>query len=247
MNQLPRLFALCAARVRRTTLAAASIAVPALNAAPLTISFIADRDLAGHGEIVHWTVWAELPEDAPPGSGIVGFSGNFRPHTLFSGIALHPTALVLSETTLPERTGIALNGVEILRTEDTAVLPRLVPLYAFSTEIASPERPIWYDLDATIMVSNDDGFLFYERQDGATRHGEPIRVYSDTVNMSGCGMADLAEPYGVVNSDDLERFIEFFYAGAPIADLAAPFGVVDFSDLARYSLLYSIGCYQTRD
>lgn len=216
------------------------------TAAPLTIMFYADRDVAGIGEKVHWTIWAELPEDAPPNSEILGFTGDFRPRNLFSGVAARPTALAFAERTQPVIEGAALSGVEIARTHSASSLPRQIPLYTFVTEMSSAQRPLWYDLDATVLVSSPQGVLFYQRDDGQSTLGEPIRVHSDTVNMRGCGQADIAEPFGDLNTADIERFVEFFHAGAPIADIVSPFGVVDFGDLSRFMQLYSVGCYQSR-
>ena len=46
--------------------------------------------------------------------------------------------------------------------------------------------------------------------------------------------ADLAEPFGVLDIDDIDAFIDAFIAGDALADLAAPLGVVDISDVDAF-------------
>ncbi len=54
--------------------------------------------------------------------------------------------------------------------------------------------------------------------------------------------ADLAEPFGVLNFDDVLVFLTAFNAGTPEADLAEPFGVFDFSDVLAFLTSFQQGC-----
>lgn len=58
----------------------------------------------------------------------------------------------------------------------------------------------------------------------------------------GCSIADLAEPFGVLNFFDLSAYLALFNNADPSADLAAPFGTLNFFDLSAYLSLFNAGC-----
>ncbi len=57
-----------------------------------------------------------------------------------------------------------------------------------------------------------------------------------------CNDADLAEPFGTLNFDDVIAFLVAFGAMAPAADLAPPFGTFDFSDVIAFLTAFGEGC-----
>ena len=57
-----------------------------------------------------------------------------------------------------------------------------------------------------------------------------------------CSPADLAEPFGIVDIDDVDAFILAFLAGDAAADLVAPFGIVDIDDVDEFINLFLAGC-----
>ncbi len=60
--------------------------------------------------------------------------------------------------------------------------------------------------------------------------------------MMGCNGADLAEPFDVLNFDDVVAFLGAFGSMDPAADLAAPIGVFDFSDVVEFLSQFGAGC-----
>ncbi|MBZ0172726.1 MAG: PQQ-dependent sugar dehydrogenase, partial [Phycisphaerales bacterium] len=58
----------------------------------------------------------------------------------------------------------------------------------------------------------------------------------------GCNDADIAEPYNVLDLQDVQAFIAGFLGQDPIADIAAPFGVWDLQDLQAFILAFNAGC-----
>ncbi len=58
----------------------------------------------------------------------------------------------------------------------------------------------------------------------------------------GCNPADLAEPFGVLNFDDVIAFLNAFSGMDPAADLAVPFGVFNFDDVIAFLGAFSAGC-----
>ncbi len=53
--------------------------------------------------------------------------------------------------------------------------------------------------------------------------------------------ADVAEPFGVLDTQDKVRFMALLGAADPAADLAEPKGVVDSSDLSEFIRRYESG------
>ncbi len=58
----------------------------------------------------------------------------------------------------------------------------------------------------------------------------------------GCNGADLAEPFGTLNFDDVIAFLTAFSGNDSAADLAAPFGTLNFDDVIAFLTLFSGGC-----
>jgi hypothetical protein len=54
--------------------------------------------------------------------------------------------------------------------------------------------------------------------------------------------ADLAEPFGVLDLNDIGAFVAAFTSGDPAADLAEPFGVLDLGDLNAFTQSFLAGC-----
>jgi len=59
---------------------------------------------------------------------------------------------------------------------------------------------------------------------------------------SGCNAADLVEPFGITDLDDVDAFIPLFLAGDPAVDFVPPANVVDLDDLDAFILAFLAGC-----
>jgi hypothetical protein len=58
----------------------------------------------------------------------------------------------------------------------------------------------------------------------------------------GCNLADLAEPFGVLDLQDISVFVTGFTTQDAVADLAAPFGVFDLQDISAFVTNFTAGC-----
>ena len=72
-------------------------------------------------------------------------------------------------------------------------------------------------------------------------------AWSVTVHPAGlgptpCNVADLAQPFGILDITDVDAFIDFFLAGDPAADLAPNFGIIDIVDIDAFILAFLDGC-----
>ena len=84
---------------------------------------------------------------------------------------------------------------------------------------------------------------------GVTIDGAGYRVVLDAAADTGvfaaippCNPADIAEPHGVLDIDDVLSFLGAFAAGEPPADLAIPSGVFDIDDVLSFLTAFSTGC-----
>tara|TARA_Y100001933_G_scaffold61599_1_gene61806 strand:- start:567 stop:797 length:231 start_codon:yes stop_codon:yes gene_type:complete len=71
--------------------------------------------------------------------------------------------------------------------------------------------------------------------------GSQVRVYDLSPCLPECNAADLAEPFGVLDLDDVVAFVSGFTAGAPIADLDWN-GVLDLDDVEGFVVAFGDGC-----
>ncbi len=79
---------------------------------------------------------------------------------------------------------------------------------------------------------------------GLFRSGSPSSVLASVIMPSAeeeC-TADLAEPFGTLNLQDVFAYLALFNAGSPKADLAAPFGTLNLQDVFAYLADFNAGC-----
>lgn len=62
------------------------------------------------------------------------------------------------------------------------------------------------------------------------------------VTPGGCSRADLAEPYGSLDFNDVVAYLSAFGADDPAADIAPPMDQLDFTDVTTFLVVYSGGC-----
>jgi len=75
----------------------------------------------------------------------------------------------------------------------------------------------------------------------ATSGANSADVFTHAITSNPC-VADLAEPFGVLDFSDVVAFLTAFGSGDPAADLAPPAGVFDFSDVVAYLAAFGAGC-----
>ncbi|MCC5823790.1 MAG: hypothetical protein LAT64_11890 [Phycisphaerales bacterium] len=117
----------------------------------------------------------------------------------------------------------------------------------------SDGRLLWTDaLRDRIMLMQDlngDGTfqgpgettVFYDAATAAA-NGQPALLQPLSITAVEICIADLAEPYGVLNFFDLAAYLDLYAAGDPAADWAPPFGELNFFDLAAYLDAFNAGC-----
>lgn len=101
----------------------------------------------------------------------------------------------------------------------------------------------FFDTDVEIVVDIDSvtqtGSFNYT-QFGAVPTSPPQSVFADgvvtsvSVVQTGGNLADLVEPFGVLDLADVDAFVVAFTNTDPSIDLAAPFGVIDLGDVDAF-------------
>ncbi|MEM1186022.1 MAG: hypothetical protein AAGI53_13610 [Planctomycetota bacterium] len=71
---------------------------------------------------------------------------------------------------------------------------------------------------------------------------DPLSQAIAVFDMAPCNAADLAIPYFVLDSDDVNAFIAAFLAQDSITDLVEPFGTLDLDDVDAFVTGYFAGC-----
>ncbi len=92
-------------------------------------------------------------------------------------------------------------------------------------------------VDQVVYTTLEPGFFF-----GFTDHDIAIDNISVTTQSLGCNPADIAEPLGVLDLDDVHAFINAFINSNPAADIAEPFGVLDLADVQAFISNFMAGC-----
>ena len=71
---------------------------------------------------------------------------------------------------------------------------------------------------------------------------QAVLEYTVFLQGSGCNIADIAEPFGVLDLTDINTFIGGFVGQQSEADIAAPFGVFDLADINAFIAAFTSGC-----
>ncbi|MEL6329989.1 MAG: GC-type dockerin domain-anchored protein [Planctomycetota bacterium] len=104
----------------------------------------------------------------------------------------------------------------------------LIDLDAFLRDLGVPLGPT--RLVTATSISADG-----TRVGGIARTSEgAFSAFIAEVPLAGCLRADFVEPFGVRSNNDVQAFVDAFFAGEPRADLAEPFGVVSQADVNAF-------------
>ena len=101
-------------------------------------------------------------------------------------------------------------------------------------------------LDASEGVDNI--FFRFIAEDGS--FGNTVEAALDAVSVftitcqepQGCNLADVSEPFNVLDLGDINVFIVGFTSQDPVADIASPFGVWDLADIGLFVTEFTGGC-----
>lgn len=95
------------------------------------------------------------------------------------------------------------------------------------------------------MDYSDDICMEQFTDDQNNRMRCTLEHYRPNLGITGptpCNAGDVAEPYGVLDLNDVNTFVGAFVAQDAAADLAAPIGVFDLNDLAAFVNAFNDGC-----
>ena len=107
--------------------------------------------------------------------------------------------------------------------------------FAIPAGATQAEVYVWYQLASREYieflrdenVTDNSGQVLYDAW-VATGRSAPVEMDEVTIALDpagGCNLADIAEPFGVLDLTDINTFIAGFTTQDPVADVAQPFGV----------------------
>lgn len=99
---------------------------------------------------------------------------------------------------------------------------------------------LWTGLNQYVMTQADS--LRFDLTDTANGRLHGPGDYSVTNPSGGCNVADVAEPLGTLNIDDVLTFLDAFANEDPIADVAAPAGAFNIDDVISFLNAFASGC-----
>ncbi|MEM7622274.1 MAG: GC-type dockerin domain-anchored protein [Planctomycetota bacterium] len=102
------------------------------------------------------------------------------------------------------------------------------------------ELELWSG-DASNVVSEPLFVVFGQGTDGINEMEAAEEWVRQNLLASPC-IADLVEPFGVVDLGDVDAFINAFVSSDSAADLVEPFGVVDLQDVDAFISAFLAGC-----
>ncbi len=124
-------------------------------------------------------------------------------------------------------------------------------LVSTSASIISDDDPqTWETATVSLVIPEDATFLalIVSAQENVIDDDTPPFAghFADDVRMridrGPCSIADIAEPFCLLNFTDAITFLTAFGNEDPVADFAAPFGVYDFTDILAFLTAYNAGC-----
>ena len=239
----------CISSVLTTAIAGLTAAA---HAQSLTIEFRADRTTATVGETVRWEVIVHFDDYPDPEAKFGGIEGVFESSDPALGVASNLVNYMGASAYVPTINGATIGSVYIFEGCVLHGCPTYSgwQVFSFDVEIADDSAALWYDAPGTGWVFADDGIFTlpdeYCRRDacpGPFHTPSPMfAVVSDVVNFRGCDDTDLAAPFSVKDSADINAFANLFLGQAPIVDFAEPLGVHDLADIAGFVQRFAVGC-----
>lgn len=141
--------------------------------------------------------------------------------------------------------GEGVSGGDVLGVEYFTAATGWAPLAQIDASgLTTAREGVEIALPTFVFLADDFALRFTASTGGGT-------IYVDDVNIGdtrlpatnpGCSVADLAEPFGVLNFFDISAYLSAFNAGDPSADLADPIGAINFFDLNAYLSAFNAGC-----
>ena len=195
----------------------------------------ADRTDVMWGDAVTWTLGIEYTGWNDPGAYVVQVEGDLLANEPLIGLAADPVSLIGGDTSCVTDGASLLDliaGQPLGGPYDTA---NPIALCEFEVQTTGLGQ-LHYDLAGRVVVQHPA----YP----SPHRVRTLSITSDTVNVRwpGCNPADLVEPWDVLDSADLIRFVELFLARDLLVDLAEPEDVLDLADIVAFVQTFTEGC-----
>ena len=120
--------------------------------------------------------------------------------------------------------------------------------YQWNSAGLTADLQAWHD-----GAADNNGWIMIGTETGGSRTAKrfdsrtnPIVAQQPSLSITytegNTCLADIAEPFGVLDLADVQAFIAAFTGSLPAADVAEPFGVWDLADLQAFVASFNAGC-----
>ena len=203
----------------------------------VSLSFSADQTVVERGDTIHWVVTASFTGFDDPTAYFAGFIGVFYASDESVGLASNPTCSMMVATD-PIISGATIGNVDIfcwagLGNNDPS---NPINIYEFDVDVPAFRGELPYEPVGVACVFASDEWMI--NSDDFDLFG----IQSDTVTIGhGCGPADLAEPWGVLDNADISAFVTMFLGDDPAVDYDEN-SIYDLADVVGFINAFTAGC-----
>lgn len=115
-------------------------------------------------------------------------------------------------------------------------------------DISQPIPGMWlleielWSTNAAVLPSEPVFIVFASGAQAVAQQDDAVAWVEQNLLGGPCSIADLAEPFGILDLADIAAFIAAFVEEDPLADLSEPFGVFDLQDITVFVSAFVAGC-----
>ncbi|MEM7756399.1 MAG: GC-type dockerin domain-anchored protein [Planctomycetota bacterium] len=167
---------------------------------------------------------------------LIGFDPSNPASLIFGGFPMAGSDGI-NEAPVPADGDALFIGLSPLGSPITATpAGTLLGTLLFDAVSGTPGTPI--SLVASLAAPPRDTVVF----DGITPNTDVTGMVSGDSVIISCGPVDQAPPFGVLDLDDVDVFIDAFMTQDILADIAPPTGIFDLDDVDAFIALFLMGC-----
>ncbi len=116
-------------------------------------------------------------------------------------------------------------------------------LMSFTVNVAGDAAPgdVTLDFDGAVVLVLDSSLVTFSTAPGVNQQSLTTNSITITIGAGGCNVADISEPFGILDLSDISAFIAAFTTGQPAADIDNN-GIYDLSDISQFIAAFTSGC-----
>jgi hypothetical protein len=116
-------------------------------------------------------------------------------------------------------------------------------LMTFTVDVAGDAAAgdVTLDFDGAVVLVLDNALVTFSTNPGPNQQSLTTTSVTVTVGAGGCNDADLAEPFGILDLNDISAFVSAFTTQQPAGDIDGN-GIFDLTDISLFVGAFTAGC-----